>query len=134
MSFSYPLEVRFRDLDVLGHVNNAVMATYLEQARVSWWWKYLAGRPFESEGCLIARIEIDYKKPVLLEDKIHIELWCSKIGRCSFELSYRVLRTTDKTLMAEGKSVQVMYDFSKKKPMAITEKTQAWLKTQTELK
>ena len=42
-SFRLPIEVRFRDLDALGHVNNAVYLTYLESARVAWW-LHLTGR------------------------------------------------------------------------------------------
>ena len=41
--FSVPIEVRFRDLDAIGHVNNAVYLTYLEQARLGYW-KHITGR------------------------------------------------------------------------------------------
>ena len=42
--FTHPIEVRFRDLDALGHVNNAVLVTFLEHARWQWWHAYLGDR------------------------------------------------------------------------------------------
>src|SRR5260221_7112158 len=42
--FVQPIEVRFRDVDAVGHVNNAVYLTYIESARVAWWIQ-TTGRP-----------------------------------------------------------------------------------------
>ena len=128
--FSYPMEVRFRDLDVLGHVNNAVVLTYLEQARLRWWQDHLQGRRFQEHGFLIARIEIDYRKPILMHDSVRIELRCGQIGTSSFSLAFKVLREADGVVLAEGHSVQVMLDFKSERPCAVPPETLAWLKAQ----
>lgn len=130
MTFSHPIEVRFRDLDALSHVNNAVMVSYLEVARWQWWRAYLAGRPFEEEGFLIARVEVDYRRPILITDEIRVEVSCTRLGTTSFDLGYRVLRGQDGEVMAEGKTVQVMLDFATQKPSPIRPETRAWLEGQ----
>lgn len=130
MSFVHELHPRFRDLDALGHVNNAVLITFLEQARFQWWRGYLAGRPFEGEGFLIARVEADYRLPILLEDLVRIEVAVTKVGTSSFDLAYRVLRGADGAVFAEAKTVQVMLDFTTNRPTPITAEARAWLEAQ----
>lgn len=128
MPFSHPIEVQFRDLDTLEHVNNAVLVSYLEQARWKWWHTYLGNRPFAEEGFLIARMEVDYRAPVLMGDDVRVELWCEKVGRTSFDLAYRVRRGPAGPLLAEGRSVQVMLDFETQKPRPVTDEARGWLR------
>jgi acyl-CoA thioester hydrolase len=60
--------IRWRDLDALGHVNSAVFATYFEEAREAWLLRAL-NRKIRREEIVVARIEIDYLRPVNLEDE-----------------------------------------------------------------
>ena len=129
MAFSHPIEVRFRDVDALGHVNNAVVVTYLEVARFAWWQQLLEGRPFDAEGFLIARIEVDYRKPILISDAIRVEVRCSRIGTRSFDIESRVLGA-DGTLFARARSVQVTMEPGLGKSRPIPSGTRAWLERQ----
>lgn len=129
MPFSHPIEVRFRDVDALNHVNHAVIVSYLEAARYAWWRGYLRGRAFQEEGFLIARAELDYRRPILLGEEVRVELRCPKLGRTSFDLAYRVLRSDDQ-IYAEGRTVQVMLDFASGRPAPIGAATRAWLEGQ----
>lgn len=128
--FCYTTEVRFRDLDAMGHLNNAVFLTYLEQARIRWWEPQLQGRPWTEHGFLIARTEIDYRKPILFHDVVKVELACSQIGTSSFVLSFKFRRAKDEVVMAEGHTVQVMMDFEAERPRPIPPETLTWLKGQ----
>jgi acyl-CoA thioester hydrolase len=130
MAFSHPIEVRFSDLDVMGHVNNAVVVSYLEQARFQWWRSFLGGRKFQEEGFLMARVEVDYRQPILLGDDVRVELHCKRVGNTSFELSYRVTKGLGGDLFAEAKTVQVMLDFAIHRPKPIAESTREWLEAQ----
>lgn len=129
MAFAHPIEVRFRDVDALGHVNHAVVVSYLEVARYAWWRDFLNGRSFQAEGFLIARVEVDYRLPILLGDAVTVELRCPRVGRTSFDLDYRVLRG-DRQVLAEGRTVQVMLDFASGRPCVIAAATRDWLETQ----
>ena len=130
MPYSHPIEVRFSDLDAMGHVNNAVVVSFMEQARYQWWRTYLGGRKFQEEGFLIARVEVDYRQPILLGDDVRVELACGRVGNSSFELCYRLTQGLGGPVFAEGKSVQVMLDFATQRPRPLSTATRAWLGAQ----
>ena len=130
MPYSHPIEVRFSDLDPMGHVNNAVVVSFMEQARYQWWRTFLGGRSFQEEGFLIARAEVDYRRPILLGDDVRVELHCSRVGNSSFDLTYRITRGLGGDLFAEGKTVQVMLDFTTNRPKNLEPGTRDWLEAQ----
>jgi acyl-CoA thioester hydrolase len=105
--------VRFRDLDPMGHVNNAVFLTYLEQARIA----YLFGRGASTESIIVARIEIDYRAPVRLGETIDVGVRAARVGTKSFDLEYE-LRVDDR-VVGQAKSVNVFYDYGRREPAAI---------------
>ncbi|BDU78722.1 acyl-CoA thioesterase [Mesoterricola sediminis] len=130
MPFSLPIDVRFSDVDALGHVNHAMFIVYLEHARTRWWAGYLDGRPFSEEGFYIAHVEMDYRKPIHLGDAVQVEVRCVHVGNTSFTLAYRVTRGGDRVVLAEGQTVQVMVDLATGRPRPIRPQTQAWLQSQ----
>jgi len=65
-------QVRFRDLDPMGHVNNAVFLTYIEQARVAFLAEVGAATGLEDMNLIVARVEIDFKAPVRLGQEVEI--------------------------------------------------------------
>ncbi len=101
------VQVRYRDLDTLGHVNNAVFLSYVEQARVEMFREY-----YERYGnfhFVIVRAEIDYLHPVHLGDRVEVVAWVEGIGRSSFTLRYEVYNGRG-NLCARARTVQVAYD------------------------
>ena len=85
--FIHRLEVRFRDCDPMGHVNNAVYLTYLEQSRFNHWrslWGFGDPQtPPEMPGVILARVEADYKRPARYGETLEIRLIVAEIGRTS---------------------------------------------------
>ncbi len=106
MSFVHRETVRFRDLDSLGHMNNAVYATFLEQARIAFLSRYGA----ETENMILARLEIDFRSPAELGETIEIAVTPSRVGTKSFDLEY-VMRAGER-VVAEAKTVLVAYDYA----------------------
>jgi acyl-CoA thioester hydrolase len=103
--------VRFRDCDPMGHVNNAVYSTYLEQARID----ILGGlEPF-----ILARVEIDFRAELRAGEAIEVRTRCSRIGTKSFDLDHEV--HADGRLVAEAKSVLVGYDYDTGTSVPLTE-------------
>jgi acyl-CoA thioester hydrolase len=103
--FVHTETVRFSDLDSIGHVNNAVYLTYLEDARIA----YLLGFGAEVANMILARVEIDFRAPLRMGDEIEIGVRPSRVGTKSFELEYEVWRAD--TMAAEAKTVIVSYDY-----------------------
>ena len=111
--------VRFRDLDPMGHVNNAVFLTYIEQARVAFFAQVGAATKLEHMNLIVARVEIDFKAPVRLGQEVEIAVRASRFGTKSFDFDY-VLRV-DGEIVAEAKSVQVAYDYERREAVPVPE-------------
>jgi acyl-CoA thioester hydrolase len=120
--FIHRLDVRFRDCDPMGHVNNAVYLTYLEQSRLAHWrslWGFGTpqlppGRP----GVIVARVECDYKRPATYGETLEIRLTIGELGRSSFRYEYEIVDDKGRTVLT-AKTVQVMYDYAAGKPVPI---------------
>jgi acyl-CoA thioester hydrolase len=117
MSYRYTkrIEVQFRDCDPLGHVNNAVYITYLEIARFAYCAEALAFSPEMALGPLsfiIARVECNFRSQARLGDALDVRIRISDIGRSSFVFDYEILQAGDGRIVADARSVQVMYDYS----------------------
>ena len=107
--FVHTERVRFRDLDPMGHVNNAVYLTYIESARVAFL-QYLGAAPsLEDMSVIVARIEIDFRAPVGFGQDVDISVRASRFGRKSFDLDYEL--RVGGAVVAEAKSVLVAYDY-----------------------
>jgi acyl-CoA thioester hydrolase len=115
--FTHVEQVRFRDLDPMGHVNNAVFLTYIEQARVAFLAEVGAATELEEMNIIVARVEIDFKAPVRFGQEVGISVRASRFGTKSFDLDY-VLRV-DGEVVAEARSVQVAYDYDRREPMPL---------------
>lgn len=77
-----PIEVRFSDLDALGHVNNAVYLSYDEIGRMHY--IQAMGTQIDGGNFVMARAEVDYLKPVLLYQKLELEHRIIQVGNKSF--------------------------------------------------
>jgi acyl-CoA thioester hydrolase len=115
--FVHGEQVRFRDLDPMGHVNNAVFLTYLEQARVAFFSEMGAATGLEEMNMIVARVEIDFKAPVRLGQEVEISVRASRFGTKSFELDYEL--RVEGELVAVAKSVQVAYDYNRREPVPV---------------
>jgi acyl-CoA thioester hydrolase len=123
------LQVRFRDCDPLGHVNNAVYLTYLEQARLILWrrqigltWSTRAaqGRP-RGEGFILARAEVDFRAQVHAGDELEVRMSLGRFGRSSATYEYEVAQTSSGEIVATAKTVQVWFDYDRGVSVPISE-------------
>jgi acyl-CoA thioester hydrolase len=116
-AFVHRETVRFRDLDGMGHVNNAVFSTYLEQARLAWFGE---AEELPLSDVILARTEIDFRSPVEVGEVVEIGVRPTRLGTKSFELEYE-LRANGRTV-AEAKSVLVGYDYERAESVSIPER------------
>ncbi len=129
--YTHRVEVRFADCDPLGHVNHAVYLSYLEQARFGLWRKLWA---FSGEnaltaargaGLILARAECDYRLPATYGDTLDVRMGLAGMGRTSFTYDYEVVDAADGRLMAEARTVIVLYDYAAGKPVPLDESRRA---------
>jgi acyl-CoA thioester hydrolase len=105
------IAIRWRDLDGLGHVNNAVFLSYLEEGRDPWVRRHLA-EPVGRVDYLLARVAIDYRSQVVLADEyVEVETDVARVGRTSATLRERIYAGPERRLAAEAETVVVRYDW-----------------------
>jgi acyl-CoA thioester hydrolase len=124
--FTHRLQVRFRDCDPLGHVNNAVYLTYLEQARFNLWKAQLdftarsAGDTGpRGLGFILARLEIDYRAQAKYGDWLDVKLSLAEpdgFGRSSIRYTYAIVHAGTGALIAEARTVIVWFDYDAQRP------------------
>ena len=106
-SFEADLNVRFRDIDAMGHVNNAVYATYMEEARTAYFGEVLDAKLSEVETVL-ANLELEFRRSVELGDELTVAVRVPELGESSIPMEYEI--RADGEVAATGEAVQVAYD------------------------
>jgi len=111
-SFVHAESARFRDLDPMGHVNNAVYLTWMENARIEFLRSLGAFDEVDATGrtMILAHAEIDFRSPVTFGEQIEVGVRASRFGTKSFDLEYE-LRVGER-LVADAKTVLVAYDYA----------------------
>ena len=103
------IEIRWNDLDVYGHVNNAIYLTYLEEVRDEWLGRSL-GDPDQIWNWVLVHVEIDYRRELALADDVAVATCrLDGIGNSSVTTREEV-HTVDGELAAEARSVLVARD------------------------
>ena len=120
------LQVRFRDLDPLGHVNNAVYASYCEQARIEFFQEVF---DIEEVNTVLANIEIDYRRPIEGLGELTVGLDVTDIGDSSFEMSYEL--RSEGEVAATASTVLVVLDPETTKPTRVPDE---WREAVAELR
>lgn len=110
--FIFPIEVRFRDLDALGHVNNAVYLTYMESARIAYWVRVTGKSDLRELDIILARVEVDYRSPVSYGESLEIGVRCASMRRSSFVMEFELVERRARRLVAEARKVLVHYDYA----------------------
>ncbi|AXR81668.1 acyl-CoA thioesterase [Natrarchaeobaculum sulfurireducens] len=105
--YTADIDVRLRDVDFMGHVNNAVYATYIEQAREAFFEEALDVSLVEV-GTVLVNLEIDYRRPIEATDEVEITLDVTDLGTSSIPMEYEV--RADGELAATARTVQVLVD------------------------
>lgn len=119
------LDIRFRDCDLLGHVNNAVYLTYLEEARARYWRTVVEATthfPF-----ILAEVTCSYRSPAHYGERLRVTVRVSDLGNKSFKMAYRLEESASGRLVAEAVTIQVMYDHHRQVSLPIPAELRASL-------
>lgn len=120
--FYHEIKVRFRDVDMMRHVNNAVYLTYLEEGRTGFGeWVFKDHPQFGKFSYIVASVSINYRAPALYRDYLRIYLRVKEMRNSSFVFQYEIRKKETDELVADAESVQVMYDYRQGKKYTIPE-------------
>ena len=118
--------VRLTDLDILGHVNNAIYLTYFEIARMHYFAE-LVGTNWNwmEEGVVLVKNEVEYLKPIVLNDVPFVTVFLLQMGTKSFTLGYEI-RVNDE-IVTKGSSTLVAFNSKTQSTIEIPEKMRSSL-------
>jgi acyl-CoA thioester hydrolase len=109
------VQMRFADTDALGHVNNAIFATYAELGRLD----FLQVFGTSVRSLILASIYLDFRRQVKLGEKIHVETRVAKIGTSSVTLAQQIFANGE--LAADVSSAVVHFDYGNGKARPLSE-------------
>jgi acyl-CoA thioester hydrolase len=144
MKIWFPIQIRFRDLDPLSHVNNTVYATYYEEARSAYFahvphWP-LSGEhvtePTEKEeehttriqtsavgrhyGILIKEITCTYHLPLIRTDRVEVGSAVVHVGRTSIIMEHQIRDIEDhERVFSAGRAVAVWCNYRTGRPVPV---------------
>ena len=122
--FSVTVEVTFRDLDLLGHVNNAVYLTYIETARIAFLHRLLDLAHPSQLPVILAEATVSYKAPAFFGERLTIGVGVSRFGGKSFDVVHRI-SGKDRRLVALAHTVLVAYDYAAGATVPVPEELKA---------
>ena len=111
--YKTPIAVRFADIDAFGHVNNAIYLTYFEIARSSYW-SEVVHWDWNKMGIIIGKADVEYLKPIALNDQVFAYVRSSRIGNSSFDLQYVLVRSMNgiEEICTTGTTVCISFDYN----------------------
>jgi acyl-CoA thioester hydrolase len=109
--FLRDVEVRFRDLDLMGHVHHSLPLIYFEEARAAYW-REVAGRQDPDDvNYVMAEVTARYHGRIRFPARLTVGVRTVRMGSKSLDMEYGIW-TEAGSLVASGTSVQVMYDYA----------------------
>ena len=111
------VDIRFSDMDAMGHVNNAVYMTYMEAGRIHYFRDLdIFHDRFERHiGPILAKSTIDYRLPLTLDDNpVAVYTRCSRLGNKSYEMEHLIVRNSNgkPEIAAQGLMILVAFDYT----------------------
>jgi acyl-CoA thioester hydrolase len=106
--FETTVGVRYRDLDTMGHVNNAVYATYMETARTEFFREVLDIDVAAVGGVVVASLSLEFHAPLTGTGPVTVSLWVPEMGETSCTFAYEIRR--DDRRVADGETTLVTLD------------------------
>lgn len=115
-----PVDIRWSDMDQMGHVNNAKYLTYFENARIIYFQEACAWN-WEVMGAILGNAHVDYIRPIVYGNPSTIYTRISKLGTKSFEVSYLItsLIKGNEEIMTTGYTTMIVFDYQNNRSIPI---------------
>lgn len=108
---SVPIQIRFNDIDALGHINNNVYFSFFDLGKTTYFEDLRASYVSWTDGMIVvARIEVDFIAPVFYKEKIVVDSKITKIGNKSAVFIQQIRNELTGEVKCKAMSVVVTYN------------------------
>jgi acyl-CoA thioester hydrolase len=110
---SVDIPVAWGEMDAFQHVNNVVYARWAETARIEYFRQvgFLERMRDDGVGPILARLSIDFRRPVTYPDTVRVSVRTSRLGSRSFTMEFTVASLDQGAEVARGDQVIVVFDY-----------------------
>lgn len=124
--YEHELEVRWGDMDAVGHVNNAKYLTYFEQARIGWLDSLEVVAMNRTRGPVMANASCEFRRAIVHPARLVVEVSVGSPGNSSLPTGYRIRDANDPGIeYAVGASVLVWVDYTTGKTVPVPDEIRA---------
>jgi acyl-CoA thioester hydrolase len=117
-----PIQVRFSDVDMMGHVSNTVYQTYYDAGKLHYFDEVLPEMDFVNVGVVGASIKIDYLKPIYIKTRILVETHVTHIGNKSLTMEHQLVDEHTGDVLSTCTAVLVCYNIKEHISIPIPER------------
>ncbi|HSJ25577.1 MAG TPA: acyl-CoA thioesterase [Longimicrobiales bacterium] len=110
--YRFPVPVRFRDLDPMGHAHHTLPLIYLEEARAAFWRELKGSAALDAIDYVMAEVTLRFHARILFPSTVEVLLGVSDVGNRSFSMIFEI-RDPSGALLSGGSAVQVCYDYDR---------------------
>jgi acyl-CoA thioester hydrolase len=118
----FPVQVRFSDVDIMGHVSNTVYQTYYDAGKMQYFDQVIADMDFVNIGVVGASVKIDYLKPIFMKTRILVKTRVSILGQKSLTMDHCLVNEMTHEILSTCTAVMVCYAVKEHKSIPIPEK------------
>ena len=123
MKHQIEVQLRFSDFDMMRHVNNARYASYMELGRIAFFNEVIDRQHnWQHIGMVVARLELDFKLPVLWGEQMMVETRVTEIGQKSMQIENLIFagkESASYTIRAVGRTVLVCFHYTENKSILV---------------
>ena len=121
-----PRQMRFNDIDLLGHLNNSVYLTFMDLGKARYF-EAVNGGPVDIRemGVVIVNINANFCVPTFFHEEIEVETAAVAIGEKSITLEQRIYALPDRQVKCSCRTVMAGFDIKTNTSMPISDE---WVK------
>jgi acyl-CoA thioester hydrolase len=117
-----PIQVRFNDVDMMGHVSNTVYLNYYDAGKVNYFDIVMPDMDFINYGFVGANITIEYLKPIYMKTKILVKTRVSVLGNKSMTMEHILVDELSNETLSTCSAVLVCYAIKETRSILIPER------------
>lgn len=105
-----PIQIRFTDIDIFGHINNARYPELFDTSRYLYLTELISDFDPNGKSMVLVHLETNFRRQIVFEDKVFVETCVEKVGDRSIGMRQRIINEKDGTVHADSYGVLSTYD------------------------